>query len=417
MTGNSLPPVLLLGTESSIGLAILRELGRHQVPVHGVGRSPNAIGRYSRYCTNHLTRGQGPLERWLPRMIEETGARALIAYSETDLIALSAMPDRIAGCEILTARAGPLQRVLDKARTIEAARAVGIEVPIDHQNMPDHWPVVLKWADPPTVIPKLQAAGLDWHKTEYCRDAAELDAALARYAPLGLRPLVQSYAPGRGIAQMFYREGGRTTLFFQHEQLNEWPPEGGIASLCRALPAELHQTLRAKSEALLDAIGWEGPAMVEYRHDSLTGRSVFMEVNGRFWGSQPLATAAGAQFAWELYHRCTLGEAPSSPPYRPGIKARMIAPECKRLARLFFQPSKIADPFFKARPWRDLIFLFVGFVDPEMHHYIFAWDDPMPVVADLIELVKRCLHTLSFAFRRNRGPAQDTLPIASPSAD
>ena len=36
--------------------------------------------------------------------------------------------------------------------------------------------------------------------------------------------------------------------------------------------------------------------MVEYRHDPLSGQYWLMEVNGRFWGSLPLATAAGADF-------------------------------------------------------------------------------------------------------------------------
>jgi len=380
------PPVLLLGLESTIGLAIMRELGRHGVPVCGVGRDATAFGRTSRHCTRFLLRGPGPLGRWLPEMIAATRARALFAFSERDLLDLADLPARIGDCDILVARKDPLARILDKARTIAAARACGIEVPVDYHGTPDRWPVVLKWPDPLAVWDGLEAQGAPLHKTEYCADAEALEAALARYRPLGLRPLVQSYAGGIGIAQMFYREAGRTTLYFQHEQLHEWPPEGGIATLCRALDPRVLAEQRAKSETLLNAVGWEGPAMVEYRYDVANGACVFMEVNGRFWGSQPLATAAGAEFAWEHYRRRILGETGDAPPYRPGVTARLMVPETRRLWRVLAQPRRIPDPSFRRTPWRDLAGYLAGFLNPAMRYYVFSARDPRPFLTDIANM-------------------------------
>lgn len=407
----SLPPVLLLGVESTIGLAIMRELGRHGVPVFGIGRTDRAFGRASRYCTRFLVRGVGPIATWLPDMAGASGARALIAFSERDLIDLAQLPPRLGDCEVLTPRADRLGRVLDKATTIALARSVGIEVPIDHQGVPDRWPVVLKWPDPPAVADRLAAASLPLLKTEFCRDPAELERALGRYRPTGLRPLVQSYAPGRGIAQMVYRDRGRTTLYFQHEQLHEWPPEGGIASLVRSVSPDRHAALRTKTEALMDALGWDGPAMAEYRWDPATDRAVFMEVNGRFWGSQPLASAAGAEFAWELYRRRVLGETSPAPEPKAGVMARMIVPEAKRLGRLFFQRGQVPDPCFRATPWRDLAGLASGYLNPRMHYYVHQWRDPMPLLADVAAMVRGKL-----APTPPRDPARDSRPSASPSA-
>src|SRR5690606_28748671 len=106
------------------------------------------------------------------------------------------------------------------------------------------------------------------------------------------------------------------TLCFQHERLHEWPPEGGVSTLCRSVPLERHQEQMAKSVALLVSLGWSGPAMVEYRYDPGRGRYVLMEINGRFWGSQPLAYHCGAHFAWEGYRRAVLGATDDARPAR-----------------------------------------------------------------------------------------------------
>jgi predicted ATP-grasp superfamily ATP-dependent carboligase len=382
-------PVLLVGIDTPIGLAVMRELGRHGVAVHGVGRSENALGRTSRYCTFFHLRGQGALANWLPDMIETSKAAAVMAVSEGDLLELAALPQRIGNCSILTPRADKLALVFDKAKTLALAQSVGIDVPVAYANEPDRWPVVLKWADSGAVQPLLEAAGIPFHKAEIIRDATALPVALARYAPLGLQPLIQSYAAGQGLGQMFYRHRGKTTLYFQHERLHEWPPEGGVSTLCQALDPDLHREQRAKSEALLDAIGWEGPAMVEYRHDPQTGAFVLMEINGRFWGSLPLASAAGAEFGWEQYRRLVLDDASPNQPYRARIKAAYMIPETRRLVRILFQQAAIRDPMKSFGRWQALAEWFACLFGADRHFYVYCKDDPGPFWADMKAIVKK----------------------------
>ena len=114
----------------------------------------------------------------------------------------------------------------------------------------------------------------------------------------------------------------------------EWPPEGGFSSVCDAVPLSHHQDLQERSIALLRAIGWEGCAMVEYRLDDATGEAALMEVNGRFWGSFPLAVQAGAGFANLAYHLQGLGQTPELPPLTEELRCRMVTTELKRLVRI-----------------------------------------------------------------------------------
>ena len=391
------PLTIVLGVDTPIGLTVIRELGGHGVPVHAIGRRENAIGRASRWTTSFSVRPKGKLAGWLPALIRETGAGALLAISEDDLIALADMPPVIKGCKILTPRRASLDIVLDKSATLSRAKALGIDVPESWQPVASDdfaikaarlsYPIVLKWADPPAILPRLAEHGIAFVKSEYAENAGALVATLARYDTLAMWPLAQRYCPGIGLGQMFHMKDGVATLRFQHRRIHEWPPEGGVSTVCATVPLDQHEEQRGKSEALLASIGFEGPAMVEYRYDAPTGKYWLMEINGRFWGSLPLARHAGAEFAWESYARA-MGIATGQPEIKER-HARYTIPETRRLIRVFFAKSAIADRQFKATPWRDLMSYISDFIDPGMRYFVWDRRDPGPFFADMKAVLRK----------------------------
>ncbi len=397
----SLPAAIILGVDSAIGLTVVRELGRHGVPVVAVGKSPHAIGRYSRHAGRFVVRPKDrALGDWLPELIRETDAAVLLAISEGDLLAFADLPEVIAGCRILTPRSDRLAIVLDKTRTLEAAAGIGIDTPptwqplsgedfaIRAQNLP--YPAILKWSDPPAMWGCLSAAGLPFKKTEFASSSEELLARLARYDCLGDWPMVQGWCGGYGFGQMLMMHEGRARLRFQHRRLREFPASGGVSTLCETVPLSLHAAQMAKSEALLRAIGWEGPAMVEYRHDPATGRYWLMEINGRFWGSLPLASQAGAEFAWEQY-RAAVPEADGAlqPPYRER-RARYAIPDTKRLVRILRSPASEAAAGQPAPDrWREAMAWGLDWLSPATGYYVWDWSDPRPLFGDMIGIIRR----------------------------
>jgi hypothetical protein len=388
----TLPTAIVLGVDSPIGLTVMRELGGHGVPVQGVGKA-GSIGRGSRHCTAFTPRPKGPIADWLPGLIARTGAAALLAIGEADLLALAALPETIGGCRLLVPRAAQLALALDKRKTLALGETIGMDTPQSWQPGADDdfaaraaaidYPAVAKWADPADVLPLLAQHGLAFVKAEFVHNAQEAVALLARYAPLGCWPLIQNYCPGIGIGQMLYMAKGEATLTFQHRRLHEWPPEGGVSTWCAAEPRDQHREQMHRSEMLLRKIGWEGPAMVEYRYDAATGRYWLMEINGRFWGSLPLAWHCGAHFAWEHYRHAVLGGNAPMPTPRDDLRARYMIPETRRLARILFRRGAIADPAFVARPWRDLADYFLAFLDWRTRYYVFNFRDIGPSLADL----------------------------------
>lgn len=392
----SLPPCYVLGVETHIGLSVVRELGAAGVPVIAVAVDPQAIGQVSRYAhaaelIRHPRQPEGLAE--IRALGERHGAGFMLTVSEGNVKWLIDHADQLSCIRPLVPPAESFAIVLDKVRTLAAAEAVGIKVP--RSACPASWaeveeiarsfrfPAVLKWADPNIMFEPLKKHGLDMVKADYVYTAEEFLAVAARYRPMGQWPLMQEYCAGAGLGQFFYMHRGEAVRRFQHVRVAEWPPEGGFSSVCDGVPLDQFRALQDKSIQLLRHIGWEGLAMVEYRYDPATGEAVLMEVNGRFWGSFPLAMYSGAKFAWLTYMVQGLGQVPALPPLREDVRCRMVATEIKRLQRILLAPGKIRDRMFVRRPAYEVFRFFRDFLRPSVYYYVWSWRDPRPFWRDL----------------------------------
>jgi predicted ATP-grasp superfamily ATP-dependent carboligase len=337
-----------------------------------------------------FSHGHDGLLEFIGDLAERHGIRYLLAIGEGDLQFFNANRERLLPLKCLFPDSARLERALNKDLCCQIARRIGVETPAIYEisdpsavaTMAIDYPVVLKWSNPHAVVAKLHEHELELRKMEYCYDAAELERTLDRYAPVGQFPLVQSFCPGYGLGQMLFMYRGVAELRFQHRRINEWPPEGGSSTLCESVHPNEHAELMEKSEELLRQLDWEGPAMVEYRFDPQTSRAVLMEINGRFWGSQPLAYHAGAPFAWFSYKILGLSEIPTHHGYRAGLKCSYLIPELKRLARILFQPQMVQDRALKFDRKKELAKFVLNRLDPRLCHYLFSLDDPWPALRD-----------------------------------
>lgn len=402
MSGALLPAVVL-GIDTPIGLAIIRDLGVRGVQVVGLGRSAGALGMSSRYLQQGVVRASGEtaLIEQLLALGRQFGQACLFAISESDIALLNRHRDRLTGFQLMFADEARMTRVLNKEQTYAAAARVGVRVPRTEQvtSMAEvrelgsvlRFPVVLKWANPNDVVVVLEGAGLALDKTHYCNSAGELTAYLQPYEQAGLYPLIQEYCTGYGLGQFVLMHKGEAHYAFQHRRVHEWPPEGGFSSLCESVPLASHQALMAKSIALLRELEWEGIAMVEYRHDPATDESALMEINGRFWGSLPLAHHAGAAFPWLSYSLLGMGQPVRQESYRGGMRCRFMIPETKRLLRILFRQDLIADKNVSFRRLPELGEYLVDFVRPKTCYYVFQWSDPAPFFADIGQMLRAAL--------------------------
>lgn len=219
-------------------------------------------------------------------------------------------------------------RVQDKREMLRLARTIGIAYPNTYMLSEDEQleEVAAKMTYPAVLKPRfsrfLKDGKLMAGTVLYASDRSSLLAEYRRLHALIPFPMVQERIEGEGQGIFLLMWNGELRAAFAHRRLREKPPWGGVSVLSESIA--LNRDLVEQSVALLNAAGWQGVAMVEFKVDRRDGRPKLMEVNGRFWGSLQLAIDAGIDFPLMLY-RLALGEkVPSMFEYKIGIKSRWL---------------------------------------------------------------------------------------------
>ena len=275
-----------------------------------------------------------------------------------------------------------IDRVRDKQQVLLEAKKIGIGCPKtfgvnDGQDLDAiaprlPYPVVLK--------PRLSwtTRNEQWFSTgvEYAHDAKDLKRKYQEAHSLVSNPLLQEriYGEGRGVFLLIWN--GELKAAFCHRRLREKPPWGGVSVYRESI--SLDREMVDKSFRLLQAFGWQGPAMVEFKVDNRDGQLKLMEVNGRFWGSLQLALDAGMNFPL-LYYRLAMGENPPGQfDYRVGVRSRWLLGDLDQLL-IRWKHSAGQNGFSGQEPSKLRASLdFMKFYEPNLHYEILRFDDLAP---------------------------------------
>jgi protein-tyrosine-phosphatase/predicted ATP-grasp superfamily ATP-dependent carboligase len=373
-------PVLILGAAPRISVAAARSLHRQGIPVEVAAflatepelrsRAIRAFHRLplkDRYPTKFLDS--------LLALIRERGFDMVLPTGDPALSALAEHYDRLApllhvGCP----PPGVVERVLNKALTLEAAKKCGIHVSLTCTlgNITELEQVAAQLRFP--LVAKPGQKGAKVFRVRCFPTLEKLREALRVNDP-GL-VLLQEYCPGIGVGVEMLLHKGECVAAFQHRRLKEAPASGGVAVM--AVAEALDPGLRDASLKLLRALEWEGPAMVEFRVDPQTGNCVFMEVNGRYWGTSSLPILAGVDFPlyhWQILH----GEQPRVPgKYAIGVRWRWTPGYLDRLYSIMASSSGTC----KTSRIRELAQTPIDFF-PTIHEALWSWSDPEPFFFEL----------------------------------
>jgi hypothetical protein len=168
------------------------------------------------------------------------------------------------------------------------------------------------------------------------------------------------------------------------------PVTGGASSLRESVALETD--LLDQATRLLAAIDWTGLAMVEFRR-SPGGTAQLMEINGRVWGSLPLAARAGMDFPGRLADLLLdgppPGEAPLATDYRIGVRARNLRLETAWIAAVL--RGRRRHPYL---PWpgrRAAIGAMASLIDPRIGDDLLSLSDPGPGLAQFVAIARHGL--------------------------
>ncbi|MGH7649861.1 MAG: ATP-grasp domain-containing protein, partial [Gemmatimonadaceae bacterium] len=259
-------------------------------------------------------------------LVAQWNIGVLIPIGDASLLA--ALPDRarLPNVVLPFADEGVVRRMGDKAAVLDAASAVGISIP--HQHVANDRDALLALAsglEYPVVLKPSRSVGehggrRSKHLVTHVASAGDLRDAAATMDPAAYPVLVQQRIVGPGIGIFLLVWKGETLATFAHRRIREKPPAGGVSVYRESVAAD--PDLVRRSRALLDAFGWGGVAMVEYKLDERTGTPYLMEVNGRFWGSLQLAIDAGVDFPSLLLDAALGNSRRAAAAYTTGIRSR-----------------------------------------------------------------------------------------------
>ena len=332
--------VLVTDGARSSALAMIRSLGRAgwhviaaDVEGHSPGLSSTFAARRLRYTSPQQDAGQ-----FVDDLVAETARNPvdlLIPVTDNAILPLANARERFGpATNLAIPKNYALELARDKLRTVTLAQDLGVPVPATvFASTAAEAMAVLRDMGPPVVLKPRFSRQLIYNRVVSSQVSYAFDAAgVARAFDEALAPggfLVQDYTPGTGVGVELLVEEGKPLLMFQHRRIREVPLTGGPSSLRESVA--LDPVLFGYAAAILGRMQWTGLAMVEFKLTQDGPR--LMEVNGRPWGSLPLAVACGIDFPAAMAHLLTRRGAPPVPTTYPiGVRQRSLELELAWIA-------------------------------------------------------------------------------------
>ena len=338
-------PVLVTDAPANASLAVVRSLGRRGVPV-GVCTFEGEfnLAAYSRWAAESVslpspTRDAEGFIEALTQVLETGKYPIVFPTTERTIQLIASARDRLPTW-VRIPMPGPdaLATVLDKQRTAALAERVGVSIPRTWCPADADATAVLASELPYPVIVKPRQTNFlaDGHlvKADYIvvDTPARLVPAWRTVDVAAPRPVIQAIVRGRGTGMNTLWRDGEPLVWFCHRRLREIDLRGGRSTA--AVSTECDPRLLESARRMLKALGWHGVAMVEFKWDEASDTFWLLEINGRFWGSLPLALACGVDFPYYLY-QVAIGETPQPPAsYASDVIARDAVGELKHFVRV-----------------------------------------------------------------------------------
>ncbi len=384
--------VLVTDAGRGSALAFLRSLGRAGFQVIAADADPHSPGFRSLHAHARVVypdprRGPQRFALALRDAVRERGVQLVVPVTDETLLPLAEARKHFEGlCALAIPEPAALEVVADKWRTLEWAERLGVATPRTHLVRTSaeavaaaddlRAPFVLK----PRRSRLLHEGGIEAFEVAYARDREELAAAMRGFEGR-CDVLLQEFVRGSGAGVEVLADAGRPLAAFQHRRLRELPVHGGRSSLRESTP--LDPALYEAALRLLGALEWTGLAMVEFK--LAEHGPVLMEINGRIWGSLPLAVHSGVDFPRRLAELYLVGrpgpEAAAATSYPSGVRVRNLELELKWIASVLLGRRRY--PFLPSPRRREVFGALASLFDPRIRSDVQSLADPAPGFVEL----------------------------------
>jgi predicted ATP-grasp superfamily ATP-dependent carboligase len=318
--------------------------------------------------------------------------------TEATMLPVSAQRDALLsdGTRLVLPDHADVLRAFNKSEMVQLASSIGVAVPrtVAVSNVEDahkasqllRFPVVLK---PRSSVETQSDGGVRiTGRPRYARNSQELLARYEELIQICSQMLVQEFVDGEGVGYFALLRHGELRAEFAHRRVRDVHPTGSGSAV--RVSVEPDPELRRASLAILKALRWHGVAMVEFRQ-APGEPPVFMEVNGRFWNSLPLACYAGADFPAWLAELAEKGDIEHKPPFRSGVVCRWLLGDLRHVIEVLKgAPAGYPRPY--PNRWQTMLSILVP--RRGTYHDNFQWRDPLPELGDWLNFLERAFRKL-----------------------
>jgi len=337
--------VLVTDASERAALAVIRSLGKKGIKVIAADATGFNAGFLSKYCAYKVTY-PSPMENKeefvesLLGLVKNMKLDLLIPVTDFTMMPILERRDEF---EDYVKVAGPpyevAMKAYDKLQTLSIAKRcrvpylktllVNDEKTLKEMASEFNYPVVIKprmkvfWKNGKAIMIKVTSVNYAYNKEDLLIKYKSLMSKLKGTVPFDFF-LIQEYVQGIGYGvEVLTDDSSNLVALFMHKRLREYPVTGGASTLRVSV---WNGRLAEYSIKLLREMNWQGVAMVEFKLDEKNGGANLMEVNGRFWGSLPLAINAGVDFPYLLYKMTVEKDICTVKSYRLGFTERWLIP-------------------------------------------------------------------------------------------
>lgn len=385
-------------------LATIRSLGAKNIAVSAGAVRGTAMGIHSRY-TQHAFIYPSPYvcrEEFVESVLTEArrlgGKPVVYAFSDATFLALYASREILKNVVTIDfPDEHAMQIAFDKAATYSLARVSG--VPTITTHIPETGEELVRTAHSLTYPAVLKTRrSVSWKEGKgifgsatFVHTKEELVSShRALKEKVGESPLIQVFVRGEEYGVAMLAREGRVYARVVHHRIRSLSPTGGASVLKETMfDGDLKQTLISHAQTLVEKLSWTGPLMVEFKVDADTREPYLMEINGRFWGSLPLAVFAGVDMPF-LYHNALTGNSIPNQKVegREGVTSGHFLGDLLHLKRVLFAQDQMRNILYPRRltAIRDFIFLPRGTRDD-----VWQFSDIKPAFMEIIDTIAKSL--------------------------
>ncbi len=391
---------LVLDGNLKSALTVVRSLGKKGVVVSVGSERKTGMALHSRYTSapftypSPYTNETGFIKTLKREAVRLGGKPVVYALSDATYLALYKHRDDLSSCVTLVfPDSKSIEIAFDKAATYSLARVSGIPTITTHTpetreeaERLSHtlaYPCVIKTR---RSVTRRDGVGVFGTATFIHTPESLVAEFLELKEKLGEAPLIQDLLLGEEYGVEMLAREGEVYARVVHHRLRSLSPTGGASVLKETLhDSPLKALLETYAETLVKKLSWSGPIMVEFKVDSDSREPHLMEINGRYWGSLPLAVACGVDMPYLYFKEVGEGEIPHSVVTgRAGVTSNHFLGGVRHLLRVLFARDAMRKFLYPPRVQaiRDFVRLPKGTVSD-----VWSWRDPKPALMEIIDTI------------------------------